>query len=400
MAIYRAMLEDSINDLDTNNDGAKETKELMDVIDKQEINTQEVEDAQDAEFGPDDVDDILDETVMAIAESYTGYYAILESLAVAELQEAARSNERGEVRGGRVSEEFDKKTKKGVVSAMKQRLTALCTRILASINKLLTALKRLFTDQKALYAEKYGPRILKGGKKAGVLEVKGYPYDGLDKALKNFNKNMVTSSTVYKKVNAGKSISDSDITGDYSRIFGGIMDVGNADSPRKYKGALVKALRGADKPAKVKMSAEDVLKVLKASKQDIKTVQGVAKLIKEEFKSAIKALDSWAARAERGNARGEGDERGGSTGISNSAVATAMNRYIDFVAAARAAIIKCVAERARQANHLGNKYWRKGLGKDASNERGGRTNDARAEMRESAIENSFKYGYLSNLNLI
>ena len=32
MAIYRAMLEDSINDLDTNNDGAKETKELMDVI--------------------------------------------------------------------------------------------------------------------------------------------------------------------------------------------------------------------------------------------------------------------------------------------------------------------------------------------------------------------------------
>lgn len=397
MAIYRAMLEDSINDLDTNNDGAKETKELMDVIDKQEINAQEVEDAQDAEFGPDDVDDILDETVIAIAESYTGYYAIIESLAIAELHEAARSNERGEVRGGRVSEEFDKNTKKGVISAMKQRLAALCTRIISSINKLLTALKRVFFDNHALYAELAGKKILKGGSR-GMLEVKGYPYDGLDKALKGFNKDMVTSSVVYKKVNSGKAVSDSDIAGDYSRIFGGIMDVGNAESPRTYKKALIQALRGADKPVMVKMSAEDVLKILKNSKADYQLISNTAKLIKSEFKSAIKAIDSWASRGgeARGNAR-EGDARGGESGLSANAVAKAMNRYIDFVAAARAAIVKASADRARQARKLAHKYWRAGLGKDVDV----RGREARgAEMRESAIENSFKYGYLSNLNLI
>ena len=63
---YHSLLEDSINDLDKNNDGAAEMKELQDVVaDDNDINTQEIEDAQDAEFGPDDsVKDIMDEAAV------------------------------------------------------------------------------------------------------------------------------------------------------------------------------------------------------------------------------------------------------------------------------------------------------------------------------------------------
>ena len=53
--IFKHILEDAINDLDKNNDGSKEMKELQDVVsDNNDINRQEIDDAQEAEFGPDE----------------------------------------------------------------------------------------------------------------------------------------------------------------------------------------------------------------------------------------------------------------------------------------------------------------------------------------------------------
>lgn len=66
--IFKHILEDAINDLDKNNDGSKEMKELQDVVsDNNDINRQEIDDAQEAEFGPDEhVDDIMDEGVGSV----------------------------------------------------------------------------------------------------------------------------------------------------------------------------------------------------------------------------------------------------------------------------------------------------------------------------------------------
>ena len=128
MAIYRALLEeDEINVIDNNdNDGYEEVKDLMDVIDDGEINMQEVEDAADAEFGPDDVDDIMDEFCVVIAESEMAWNTVLEGIGIRELNEAVH---------GINEEKINLDSVKSFFSGLKEKVTALFSRLMETLKK-------------------------------------------------------------------------------------------------------------------------------------------------------------------------------------------------------------------------------------------------------------------------
>lgn len=380
MAIYRSLIEDSINDLDTNNDGYKETKELMDQIEGNDINRQEIDDAQDADFGPDDIDDIMDEACMAIAESQAVYYETMQALALDELMEAARGNVRGEV-----SEEFDKQTKKKANSALKNKFASLLSRILSSIRKFINKLNDIVKRDKAFIA-KNEAKIVAGAKAIGVVSIKGYSYAGLDPTIKKLSKDNVTSSKIYKAATSGRGMSQSDVTADFNRIVNGMAGADVDGSIKAYNQALKNTIRGSAEPVEVQISAADAIKILKDYNNSVAVAKKMADEAKVECKSAMMCIDKVDARGRGGSARGA---EGGDGNLHK-----ALSYYINFLTLARSAVLDGLHGQKNQARKAANMYARAAKSADA------RGREGRAVRGESAIEDSFKYGYLSNLNLI
>ena len=94
MSFYRSFLEEEMDTpiLDDNN--SPEIKEIEDIVNDQDANAEEQDDAQAAEFGPDDgVDDILDESYIAIAEAEGEFNKIVMSIGIHELNETVAGRE-------------------------------------------------------------------------------------------------------------------------------------------------------------------------------------------------------------------------------------------------------------------------------------------------------------------
>lgn len=386
MSIYRTLLEeDEINVIDNkDNDGYEEVKDLMDVIDDGEVNIQEVEDAADAEFGPDDVDDIMDEFCLVIAESEMAWNTVLEGIGVRELNEAVR---------GINEEKIDMESIKSFFGGMKEKVAALYTKIMGVLKKYseaaVSAIKFNIT-----FTQKHREDIINGAK-AGV-SIQGYPYSGMSGAGKFFKAQPFLKTKAFKIASSDAVDSviynGNDKVADIQTIIGALTGGKVNASKKEYKSEMIAYLRGNDHKVAIKASGKDLIAVLEDKKGMLKAIQDVNDSAKSEYKSMIKALHKLEKVYEKrgkkiGNEKSKNYDLRGATaageGKANAAyLANSMKDLLNVSTIAKGAILKMVKEQAHQARKLANacvKASKKG---------------------SKGIEESFEYGYLSDLNLI
>ena len=378
MSLYRTLLEDdTINALDNDNDGYEEARDLMDVIDDEEINAQEIEDAQEAEFGPDDIDDIMDETAMIIAESEMAWNAIMESIGIRELNEAVN---------GINEAESDAKSAKEFFNGAKANAGELFGKLMNTTRKWKdTALAALNFNAKFL--AKHREDIIEGSKAGGSIS--GYPYTGMNAAVKFINNNGLAATKAYKIAmggsTAGVSYTSADRVADMNKVISKLAG-GQDMSHGEFKKAMLATIRGGSSPTDISMKGSDVVAILSDKDSLSNAVDSMSNQTKAEFKSLAKAI----AKLERSYgkaARGADDKYGKASNKDSKATAVTVQKALkdctNLSAMARSVVMKCITERARQARKLANIYIKNAKGKG-----------------KGAIKESFEYGYLSDLDLI
>jgi len=407
MSIYRTLLEeDEINVIDNeDNDGFEEVKDLMEVIDDGEINMQEVEDAADAEFGPDeDVEDIMDEFCLLIAESESAWNLVLEGIGIRELNEAVQ---------GINEEKIDMESVKSFFGGLKEKVVNLYNKVIGTIKKYAESAMAAVKFNLDFVAKNREAII--DGAKSGV-SVQGYPYSGMKGAAKYFNANPLTKTKAYKLAMGGDEALNSarydqqDRVADLQKVISALTGGKVAASSRSYKKEMVAYLRGGTEKVAVKASGKDIIAVLEDKEGMIKAINDAQNSAKEECKEVVKALH----KLEKSYAKAAGREKNSTidrigTGAMKSygiktkgerkyasadaaaadskknraaVIAQGLNNVLSVSTIAKGTILKMVKEQAQQARKLANaciKASKKG---------------------SKGIEESFEYGYLSDLNLI
>lgn len=238
MGIYRTLLEEEIPHLDKNNSPDDQIEELKDVIEDQDANQAEQDAAQDAAFGPDcGVDDILDESAMAIYEFEMGHNEIMQALGIHELSEACNGRDI-------IIEAADIK---GFFASIGKKIKAFFTKVWSVLNRWMGNLKAVFTSNKKFYGKfskqiNDGYNIVKADKTRKEME--GYAFTNvkaesgdnksvLQKALKNVSSvdSMISALadgrnndiTINKAMDAEKlEEALNGVRGDYCNASGGV----------------------------------------------------------------------------------------------------------------------------------------------------------------------------------
>lgn len=270
MGIYRSILEEDetlggVLDDDNNMDMA----EIDKVVDDHDANADEQTEAQDAEFGPTDgVDDIMDETAMAIAEAEMNFNSIMMAIGVHEISEAAAGRD---VLYENALTDYFKKAKEWVVNFFK-KVWSVLKRYASNIASVFHTNKGL-ADKKATEIEKGYNDYLKD---KGEDHLKLWQFPGLDNFL---NEKYWTDITL--KIPTAGDLTVSDVDEDRKAFRKKICGSDDDD----FRGALKDKIYGKEKVEKL-ISGSDVIKALKSG-DEVKKVKKAMDTSKKQYKEAI-----------------------------------------------------------------------------------------------------------------
>lgn len=380
MGFYRSLLEEELDTpiLDDNN--SPEIKEIEDIVNDQDANAEEQDDAQAAEFGPDDgVDDILDETFMAIAESNREFDQITRAIGIHELNETVAGREviyeAVDIKG------YFKKAKDWVVSFFK-KVWSVLKRFGANIAS-------VFKTNKGM-AAKYSNQITAGAKlydSKAKNKLKAYPYEKskMDKILNpsSWNKDANSAVAEINKVsaeikaarasNSGVVFSNDKVDELLSKYRASFL--GSNCSADEFHSKLLDYIRGSEK-TESKMDPAYVLEVLKFD--GTKKVNEAIKSSRDEFKKTIRDLDAMEKSLKDAKSVD-------SDALGNVYRATdCYKKILNTTQVARSVMMKCLRGRSIQARLFAQAYIA-AYNKDTH----------KGFQKESA-----EYGFLSNLKLV
>lgn len=382
MSFYRSFLEEGLDTpiLDDNN--SPEIKEIEDIVNDQDANAEEQDDAQAAEFGPDEgVEDILDETYIAIAEAENEFNKIGMAIGIHELNETVSGRE--VVYEAVDIKQYFVKAKNWVVSFFKK--------VWSVLKRYAANLASVFKTNKG-FAEKYANQIKDGYKlfKNSKNELQGYEYpaaafnamladnkwktSNTSKAVKEI-KGYITKIASWRdddKSSIAFSSDDSEsILANYRKFM-----AGKECSQSELANAILLKLRGGSEKKKMYMEPDYVIEVLKFN--GMKDINSTIKASKNEYKEAISNLNSIEKSLK--NEDKTSSEKLGSV----YRLTDCFKSILSITQISRNAMLKAVHGRSIQARLYGQAYV---AAKNKDTHRG--------FQKESS-----EYGFLSNLNLV
>lgn len=389
MSIYRTILEEELDIPILDDDNSPEIKEIEDIISDQDANGYEQDEAQAAEFGPSDgVEDIMDESFMAIAEAEIEFNKLMMAVGLHEVNESAAGREvlyeAVDIKG------YIKKAKDWVVSFFK-KVWQVLQRFAANISSAF--------HTNSGFAKKYGSQITEGYnlfKNDGKVKLKMYDYTGLASITAKDAWSDFTKSGAFKKINtelkdviSGWKKDGVGDTAEYnneykertlkefrSQLCGSECEAG------EFREKMLVYLRGGEEKKEGKMPAKDVTDAL-TSQESIKKCKKAIDDSKKEYKKTISMLNelekSLNRKIDKENNPGNSEKLGAVmrlTELFKGALSTTQ--------VARAAILSCYHARMIQARTYGQAYVA------AVNK-----NKYKGFQKEST-----EYGFLSNLSLV
>ena len=286
MGIYRTLLEEEVPHLDDNNNPDDQIKELQDVIEDQDANQAEQDAAQDAAYGPDcGVDDIMDESAMAIFEFEAGHAQIMQAIGMHELQEASMGREF-------IMEAADIK---GFFKSVKDKVVAFFKKVWSVLQRWAGNLTAVFTSNKKFYS-KYSAQIKAGFAKKGSgdsKKPKGYEFnigeinkDATDtsKYLEGFASVADISKAIESKGTVDNAMTAEDVEEAMNKVRGA-LSTGGSVSAGEFSKELKKSLYGDTEPKEMWMSVEAV----EAGLADKKNLKDATKKFMTEAKKQMKS---------------------------------------------------------------------------------------------------------------
>ena len=295
MGIYRTLLEEEVPHLDDNNNN--DMKEIEDIVNDHDANEAEQQAAQDAAFGPDGgVDDILGESAIAIFEFEEGHAAIMQAIGMHELSEAACGRDF-------IMEAADIK---GFFKSVKDKIVAFFKKVWQVLQRWAGNLKSVFASNKK-FADKYsaqikdGYEVYKGGK--AKKDMKGYKFNipKLDKA------NIDTSAMFEELKELENQIANKKLEGELANYSADKMEeelavtrelfAGKKCSDSEFHDALRDKYYGSIDPVDLVMTPDEVMTILKDSKNWKDKSKEFFTESKKQFKKALDKLSTLEKRA-------------------------------------------------------------------------------------------------------
>lgn len=392
MAIYRTLLEEEINILDDNNCNDEAMKELDDIVNDSDANAEEQERGANGEFDPKGVDDIMDETFIAIAESEAAWNQTMQAIGMKELSETAR---------GVYTESFDdvkdwfRKVKDKIVAFFK-KVWQVIQRWAGNLNAMLSTNKR-FVEKFASKMRDGYPRYkdydkkLKGYTFKGLGEGESKLINGIDghiQAIIDGISDLKRFLTDPQELNVAISDYDSKIAKAWSSISGysaGEVGDNNEYDLTEVRNTTFEKLFGSEDPEELDngMPVDDVIKILKDTKKDKENSKKEFEKSKKKFKSAIRSIDSLekyvTSKQDKSNTSRANTMIAGCQKISSS-----LNKVLNFDRVVHSVYMSALTKRQRQARRFGNLYVRL----------------ANKKKYKGFQDESASFGYLGQLDLI
>lgn len=285
MGIYRTLLEEEVPHLDDNNNPDDQIKELQDVIEDQDANQAEQDAAQDAAYGPDcGVDDIMDESAMAIFEFEAGHAQIMQAIGMHELQEASMGREF-------IMEAADIK---GFFKSVKDKVVAFFKKVWSVLQRWAGNLTAVFTSNKKFYS-KYSAQIKAGFAKkdsGDSKKPKGYEFNigeinkeaaDTSKYLEGFASVSDISKAIESKGTVDNAMTAEDVEEAMNKVRGA-LSTGGSVAAGEFSKELKKSLYGDTEPKAMWMSVEAV----EAGLADKKNLKDSTKKFMTEAKKQMK----------------------------------------------------------------------------------------------------------------
>ena len=381
MGIYRTLLEEEVPHLDDNNNPDDQIKELQDVIEDQDANQAEQDAAQDAAYGPDcGVDDIMDESAMAIFEFEAGHAQIMQAIGMHELQEASMGREF-------IMEAADIK---GFFKSVKDKVVAFFKKVWSVLQRWAGNLTAVFTSNKKFYS-KYSAQIKAGFAKKGSgdsKKPKGYEFnigeinkDATDtsKYLEGFASVADISKAIESKGTVDNAMTAEDVEEAMNKVRGA-LSTGGSVSAGEFSKELKKSLYGDTEPKEMWMSVEAV----EAGLADKKNLKDATKKFMTEAKKQMKSTMNKLSTLEKTASKYE-------DATDRNKMMAICTRYSTFVRGVltatqtwRSARLGAINAFARQARRYGMIYIAA----------------ANKEKHKGFQKESAEYGFLGSLGLV
>lgn len=390
-SMYRTILEadDVLTHQDPDNlDGAEDVKEIQDIVNDEDANAEEQEQGAEAAFGPDDgVEDIVDESMMFIAESEMAWQKIMHAVGMRELSEAAAGREA-------VLEAADIK---GWFKAAKDKIVAFFKKVWQVIQRWAGNVLAMVTPNKS-FAKKYATQIKKGEALYAKADkkLKGYPFTSgaIGTTDDPFIQDAKQADQGSKIVNDLAKAFASDIRngmtfGDMKpaidkaydemfKVYGVSTDADMSEIRDKAKEDMF----GAKEPTEMTMSAADIIAILEDKGNVKKSTKKAMDNAQKQMKAAIKTLND-AQKAIEGVHKDDNTSANNVMGVASS-LNTALNKMLSVTQVERSVAMSAITKRMHQARAFGNYYVRLA------------NKDAKPGFQKESTE----YGFLGSLNLV
>ena len=387
MSIYRTFLEEDLElggVLD--DDNSIELKQIEDVVNDQDANAFEQDEAQAAEFGTSygeeevaDPEEIVDESFMAIAEAEINFNKIMMAIGIHEISEAAAGRDV-------IYEAVDVK---GLFARAKKWVVDFFTKVWQTLKGFGANIAAAFKTNKQL-ADKYADRIKSGygsyskdGKK-----IKMWDFPNLDTALTGNKDNAFSNAGVTKIMDRAKGSGDSSVISvdmvestvkDYRKTL-----CGEACDASDLREKMHDYIYGKEKKEGY-MGADAVIAALGSGKA-IKDARKSMDKAKKEYKDAIKKLNDIERSATKA-ANKDGATQNDKDNMASAVRAIdIMKQVLTASQVARSVILSGAHARQIQARMFAQAYI-------------AAANKANPKYKGFQKE-STEYGFLSNLELL
>ena len=387
MSIYRTFLEEDLElggVLD--DDNSIELKQIEDVVNDQDANAFEQDEAQAAEFGTSygeeevaDPEEIVDESFMAIAEAEINFNKIMMAIGIHEISEAAAGRDV-------IYEAVDVK---GLFARAKKWVVDFFTKVWQTLKRFGANIAAAFKTNKQL-ADKYADRIKSGygsyskdGKK-----IKMWDFPNLDTALTGNKDSAFSNAGVTKIMDRAKGSGDSSVISvdmvestvkDYRKTL-----CGEACDASDLREKMHDYIYGKEKKEGY-MGADAVITALSSGKA-IKDARKSMDKAKKEYKDAIKKLndiESAATKAANKDGATQNDKDNMASAVRAIDI---MKQVLTASQVARSVILSGAHARQIQARMFAHAYI-------------AAANKANPKYKGFQKE-SAEYGFLSNLELL
>ena len=387
MSIYRTFLEEDLElggVLD--DDNSIELQQIEDVVNDQDANAFEQDEAQAAEFGTSygeeevaDPEEIVDESFMAIAEAEINFNKIMMAIGIHEISEAAAGRDV-------IYEAVDVK---GLFARAKKWVVDFFTKVWQTLKRFGANIAAAFKTNKQL-ADKYADRIKSGygsyskdGKK-----IKMWDFPNLDTALTGNKDNAFSNAGVTKIMDRAKGSGDSSVISvdmvestvkDYRKTL-----CGEACDASDLREKMHDYIYGKEKKEGY-MGADAVIAALGSGKA-IKDARKSMDKAKKEYKDAIKKLNDIERSATKA-ANKDGATQNDKDNMASAVRAIdIMKQVLTASQVARSVILSGAHARQIQARMFAQAYI-------------AAANKANPKYKGFQKE-STEYGFLSNLELL